>query len=520
MWAYLKTMRNWTIKWYAVFYLLILWFDGLCCNGEEEEVAVTAPMKKTEQEALYSAIQGFVGDWWNGSDLYPDPCGWTPIQGVSCDLVDGFWYVRDLNIGSLYDNSLTCSENPEFRPQIFELNHLKSLSFFKCFTSNNLVTLPTDNWGKLSASLETLEFRSNPSLIGPIPTIFCNLQNLQSLVLIENGFTGELPKNIGNISHLQRLVLSGNGLKGRVPDSLGNLTELLILDLSRNSLSGYIPPSIGYLESLLKLDLSNNMLVGTVPRAIGNLKNLTLLDLRNNIFSGGLTRALEEMTSLQELALSSNPIGGNINDVDWQKMQNLMILDLANLSLAGEIPESLAKLKNLRYVGLSNNNLRGNLPHELASMPCVSAIYVNGNNLTGELKFPEGLYGKLGRRFRAWSNPNLCYTGLMSTRYIPLGVKPCKSNEIFNDPVLNFGLGDKYGNLDQQDVQKQSSVNPDQAGVLEGYGNPNLDFISSLGSSSSEFHGIWWVFLVEICMMVLVRNCFFTGGLKELVALG
>lgn len=37
-------------------------------------------MEKREQEALYSAIQGFVGEWWNGSDLYPDPCGWTPIQ--------------------------------------------------------------------------------------------------------------------------------------------------------------------------------------------------------------------------------------------------------------------------------------------------------------------------------------------------------------------------------------------------------------------------------------------------------
>lgn len=39
-----------------------------------------APMQKQEQEALYSAIQGFVGKMWNGSDLYPDPCGWTPIQ--------------------------------------------------------------------------------------------------------------------------------------------------------------------------------------------------------------------------------------------------------------------------------------------------------------------------------------------------------------------------------------------------------------------------------------------------------
>lgn len=37
-------------------------------------------MEISEREALYSTIQGFVGDSWNGSDLYPDPCGWTPIQ--------------------------------------------------------------------------------------------------------------------------------------------------------------------------------------------------------------------------------------------------------------------------------------------------------------------------------------------------------------------------------------------------------------------------------------------------------
>lgn len=45
-------------------------------NGASDE----APMDKAEKEALYTAIRGFVGDWWNGSYLYPDPCGWTPIQ--------------------------------------------------------------------------------------------------------------------------------------------------------------------------------------------------------------------------------------------------------------------------------------------------------------------------------------------------------------------------------------------------------------------------------------------------------
>ena len=56
---------------------MVLFFDAWCYGQAEIDVA---PMEKAEQEALYSAIQGFVGNWWNGSDLYPDPCGWTPIQ--------------------------------------------------------------------------------------------------------------------------------------------------------------------------------------------------------------------------------------------------------------------------------------------------------------------------------------------------------------------------------------------------------------------------------------------------------
>lgn len=45
--------------------------------------ASMSPMEKHEKEALYSAIQGFVGNEWNGSFLYPDPCGWTTIEVLS-----------------------------------------------------------------------------------------------------------------------------------------------------------------------------------------------------------------------------------------------------------------------------------------------------------------------------------------------------------------------------------------------------------------------------------------------------
>lgn len=61
-------------------FLGVSWF-GLCWGDEDAYYSTSvAPMERNDKEALYSAIQGFVGEWWNGADLYPDPCGWTPIQ--------------------------------------------------------------------------------------------------------------------------------------------------------------------------------------------------------------------------------------------------------------------------------------------------------------------------------------------------------------------------------------------------------------------------------------------------------
>lgn len=401
-------------------------------------------------------------------------------------MYDGLWYVTALSIGPVHDNSLDCVSNVEFRPQLFELKHLKSLSFFNCFMSphRHPVTIPSNNWEKLAGSLETLAFRSNPGLIGQVPTSFGGLIKLQSLVLLENGLTGELPKDVGHLTNLKRLVFAGNWFNGGIPDSFGRLSELLILDLSRNSLSGPLPLTFGGMISLLKLDLSNNQLEGNLPTVIGYLKNLTLLDLRNNRFSGGLTNSFQEMHSLEEMALSDNPIGGYLQGLKWQNVQNLVVLDLSNLGLTGEIPESIAELKRLRFLGLSDNNLTGNLSPKLATLLGVGALYLNGNNFTGELIFPEWFYGKLGRRFGAWNNPNLCYpVGLISRGQVPYGVKPCHQEVTLPEPHSNSKLDD--GNFGQ-----------------------NSYFMASLGFSSSGIHEFWWVFLVQVFMTVPLLNYF------------
>ncbi|ONK69717.1 uncharacterized protein A4U43_C05F25990 [Asparagus officinalis] len=425
-----------------VFLLQFLLFLSLVlCESDDQ----AAPMEKTEQQALYLMIQGFVGRSWNGSGLYPDPCGWTPIQGVSCDFLNGSWYVTSVSIGPILENSLQCSHNAIFTPHLFELKHLKTLSFFNCFSSPTM--LPSNSWNNLSQTLETLEFRSNEGLIGEIPPVIGQLMNLQSLVLVDNSISGKIPQELGNLVHLKRLSLSGNRLSGPVPTSLGkNLANLLILDLSRNSLSGPLYQSLGGLTSLLKLDISNNLLNGSLPKELGDMKSLTLLDLRNNNLSGGLIQSLEQMISLEDMLLSNNPIGASLNEFGWEKLVNLNNLDLSNTSLNGEVPNSIEGLGRLRFIALDNNKLSGSISPRLGDLPRLNALYLNGNNLSGEIWFSEEFYERLGSRFASWGNPGLCYKGGVG----PAGVRICKDNE-------QAKYFDSKNNVIRDDIEQSSS---------------------------------------------------------------
>ncbi|WZZ48805.1 hypothetical protein YC2023_048912 [Brassica napus] len=317
------------------------------------------------------------------------------------------------------DNSLACTEIPVIRPQLFELKHLKSLSLFNCFTSPNqyLTSVSDEKWLDLSNNLETLEIRSNPGLIGELPSFITSLTNLQSLVVLENRLTGSLPENLAKLTRLRRLEVHG-------------LTGLLILDLSRNFFSGPLPLSVGGLSSLLKLDVSNNYLEGKVPIELQSLKNLTLFDLTNNRFSGGLTKEIQEMSSLVELVLSNNHLEGDLTGIKWRNLKNLVLLDLSNTRLKGEIPWSILELKKLRFLGLSNNSLGGKLfPQMETEMPCLNALYVNGNSISGELEFSKKFYERMGRRLGVWGNPSLCYNGdeIKNLRdHAPFGVNQCK----------------------------------------------------------------------------------------------
>ncbi|KAF8650351.1 hypothetical protein HU200_063969 [Digitaria exilis] len=453
--------------------------DGGGADSPEAAAGPTAPMEEKERAALYAAIESFVGKGWNGSGLYPDPCGWSPIQGVSCDLFNGLWYPTAISIGPVLDNSLQCAPDARFSPQLFDLRRLRTLSFYSCFPASNPTAIPTASWEKLSGSLETLEFRTNPGLTGAIPTSLGRLSALQSLVLVDNNLTGAIPAELGDLLKLRRLVASGNNwLSGPIPATLGNdhrHDELLILDLSKNLLIGSLPSSLGGLRGLLKMDLSDNLLHGSIPPELGELNNLTLLDLRNNSLTGGVPPFVQSMASLQDLLLSNNPLGGSLPSSGWEKMSsNLATLDLSNVGLSGAIPESMAALTGLRFMALDHNHLTGPVPSGLARMPRIAAMYLNGNNLTGALAFEAAFYERMGRRFASWDNPGLCYdVAAVDAAHAPAGVVVCKD---LQEPARD-------GGEDEQERRKPEA-------------SSSLVASSACGLSDANAGGLWWPLLV------------------------
>jgi hypothetical protein len=168
-----------------------------------------------------------------------------------------------------------------------------------------------------------------------------------------------------SLNELQSLKLPNNNLTGSLPINLTQLCPFMdSLDLSRNSLSGTIPAAIGNLTGLSYLSLANNNLTGQIPASIINFWNLVTLDLGNN----KLTNIPSQLGSLyyrdvdvglvsqiRVIRLDSNEIVGSIPRLDT--LNRLLILDLSNNKLTGQVQPMFSQMRNLAILDLSKNDL-------------------------------------------------------------------------------------------------------------------------------------------------------------------
>ncbi|KAJ0794606.1 putative non-specific serine/threonine protein kinase [Helianthus annuus] len=259
-----------------------------------------------------------------------------------------------------------------------------------------LGTIPGDIQ-KFIPRVEYLNFSSN-AFNGVIPSVICDLSELQVLDLSNNKFSGEVPKGLLGVTEIR---LSNNILHGEVlrNSSLGS-TEILHLD--NNCFTGNIGNSTKENSFLTILDISDNHFTGTIPCWISNmLENAELLvrnnnfegqfpcgkaffsflDLSQNSFSGPIPSCLIS-ENIKHRHFGSNKFTGFIPNA-FRNLTKVLTLDIGHNYLSGTIPKFIGELYNLRILLLGNNNFTGIIPKRLCQLKDVSLIDLSSNSLSG-----------------------------------------------------------------------------------------------------------------------------------------
>ncbi|KAK9747718.1 hypothetical protein RND81_02G011200 [Saponaria officinalis] len=358
---------------------------------------------------------------------YPKLLSWDDVDncclwdGVECNENTGHVIGLDLS-SSCLRGTFTGSNT------VFSLTHLESLNLaFNDFNYSNIPSqigqfvigqIPLEisklsrlsvldlSWNGRSSSNTQLDLRlEDPSLekivrnltrithlnlalvdvSSPVPSTLANLTYLKAITLSLCNLYGEFPTRIFHLPGLETLRLDGNrDLTGILPRFDFN-SALKDLDLFSVSFSGELPPSIGNLASLERLELMNCNLTGLIPSSLGNLTKLSHLDLSNNYFVGDFPFSVTNLTHLRALDISNLDI--TLVNVMSQlpKLHKLVILRLAGLNLAGEIPSFLANFTDLGFLDLNGNRLTGLLPHWFMNLTQLTNLYLKDNQLQGPI---------------------------------------------------------------------------------------------------------------------------------------
>ncbi|KAI3899372.1 hypothetical protein MKW92_037394 [Papaver armeniacum] len=342
------------------------------------------------------------------------------------------------------------------------------------------------------------------------------LNNLVTLQLFENNFSGEIPEEFGDFRYLVNLSLYTNKFTGTLPQSLGSWSDFDFIDASTNSLSGPIPPNMcknGKMTALLILEnnftggipdtyasctsmnrfrVSNNSLTGVIPAGFWGLPNLDFLDLAMNQFQGPVTRDIGNAKLLTQLILNNNRFSGELPS-EITRVSNLGVLDLSFNQFEGEIPSSIGDLKELANLVLRENVISGEIPSSMGSCRSLNNIDMAGNSLSGKIPSSLGSLPSLN---------SLNLSGNKLSGEIPSSLSS-----------LKFSLFDVSNNLLSGLIPKGLSIEAFRGSYS---GNPNLcssdaDFLrpcSSGSGTSAQTRTIISCFLAGITLLLVSLACF------------
>ncbi|KAL0299383.1 UNVERIFIED_CONTAM: putative LRR receptor-like serine/threonine-protein kinase IRK [Sesamum radiatum] len=265
-------------------------------------------------------------------------------------------------------------------------------------------------------ALKSLDLSDN-MLEGEIPQDIEGLNNLRVIRLRNNKFTGEVPDGIGNCLLLRSIDMSQNLLSGGLPSTMqklslcnvlllarnqftwempewiGEMRSLETVDLSENNFTGQLPDSLGKLQSLKILNVSTNALTGSLPETMSNCINLVAFDSSHNSLTGNLPSWLFKL-GLEQVLFSDNRLSGSIDSAFTSSTDNsqkkLVILDVSQNDLSGEIPAVLGDFGSLRLLNMSMNSFLGSIPANIGQLKKLSILDLSDNQLNGSIPLELG----------------------------------------------------------------------------------------------------------------------------------
>ncbi|XP_008229952.1 PREDICTED: receptor-like protein 12 [Prunus mume] len=293
----------------------------------------------------------------------------------------------------------------EISPLFFNFNYIQVLDL----SNNNLSGMLPKCLGN-SSVLELLGLHNN-FFNGYIPPICPSKTSLRIVDFSYNQLQGKLPRGVMNCTQLKVLNFANNQMSDIFPSWLGALPELRILILRSNGFHGVIgkPATKHEFPKLHIIDLSNNGFSGMLPSNYLEIWNSmkyvdenqpTYFEVNTNVLNGKYFKYHYAMTIsgkgvelkykktpylLTVIDLSSNRFEGEIPEGPVGKLRGLILLNLSNNSLTGNISSSFGDLAALESLDLSQNQLSGRIPSNLAQLTFLAYFNVSHNHLSGPI---------------------------------------------------------------------------------------------------------------------------------------
>lgn len=187
---------------------------------------------------------------------------------------------------------------------------------------------------------------------------------------------------------LKSLDLSNNQFSGQIGDSVNTSSSLEVLELHANYLEGPVPHFLFELQSLSSLSLSSNKFSGSVDLTdFRKLENLTSLELSYNNLSVHVGENAS-MSSLFPRLGTLRLASCKLQEVPSLKNHSsLMMLDLSDNQLDGEIPNWVWDIGFLRFLNLSHNRFTS--IQEPYTIRGLDFLDLHSNMLSGQIPVPS-----------------------------------------------------------------------------------------------------------------------------------